>query len=71
MVLVGETLAALGDALLGVVGVTTGVVVPWASAGLLGCISASQLRNKVRPAASTNATTAIFNNVLVLAITTV
>ncbi len=61
----GVLLVAAGEALLVPVGDI--VVVSWASAGVLGCISASQLRRNVRPAASTNSITAIFNNVVVLA----
>ena len=58
-------LVTLGEALLVPVGDI--VVVSWAAAGVLGCISVSQFSRNVKPAASTNTTTAIFNNVVVLA----
>ncbi len=61
----GALLVAAGEALLVPVGDI--VVVSCAAAGVLGCISASQLRRNVRPAASTITITAIFTNVVVLA----
>ena len=64
VVLPGDALLVvmlLGDALLVVVGV---IVVVWAAAGVVGCISASQFRRDVKPAANTNATTTNVNHLL-------
>jgi hypothetical protein len=51
----------LGDALLVVVG---DIVVVWAAAGVVACISASQFRRDVKPAATTNTTTTNVNHLL-------
>jgi hypothetical protein len=54
-------LVLLGNAVLVVVG---DMVVVWAAAGVLGCTSASQLRRKVKPAASTITATSNVNHLL-------
>ena len=55
----GLLVVALGEALL-VIGDI--VVVVWAAAGVLGCISASQLRSAMKPAENANATTSNVNH---------
>jgi hypothetical protein len=62
VVVVGDALDALGDALL-VVGDI--VVLPsWATAGVLGCITCSYHLRAIEPAASTNTTTISVNVLL-------
>lgn len=62
--LLGDALLYVGsgDALLVVVGDI--VVVVWAAAGVVGCISASQFRRDVKPAATTNTATTTINRLL-------
>jgi hypothetical protein len=63
----GALLVASGEVLLVPKGDV--VVVSWAAAGLLGCTSASQVRREVKPAISTNTTTASVSALLPIMIT--
>ena len=70
LLVVGDALLTeLGEALLGSEGDMK--VVSWAAAGVLGCISVSQLIRSEKPATSTNTTTAIFDKVVLIMVRSV